>query len=204
MDAQTTAPTEKARDRWKDVLNQLGELFPGLADKKMTQALNQLWFDKLGNYPYELVMNKLREAAAESNFFPKPGPIARECHRAVDRQSTAPAANGRSDQLLKQQRDESWRTANLLLADLSAEAMEAHKQTAMCQDWRLRWLDAKPATSKLWRAIIYDRVAKGLEPEEFDAEVKPPAEPQRAGQGPLAADFQSSFGVQPAYADVDI
>lgn len=143
--------------------------WPDQFAKKWTGLINQAWKDRLGSYTLESVLLALKTFYGQKSFFPRLGEIA-NMSKPPARISTGVVEPA---EWTREKCQEVWLTIDTILANYSDEDLMQHRQTEIKHDWRRALFAKHGIQSQLWRAIIHDRIMKGLSPTDVEDRVIP-------------------------------
>jgi hypothetical protein len=131
------------------------------------------------------VVRTLRGLKDTRERFPSPAALGLALKHDRERyQHEKPAEIG---ELAKAERErerrenaEHWSMIRTMLAALTEDELQQHKQTLLAHDWRTGWMADRPVTSRGWQALIWQRLSDGYEATE-PPRYEVPSRPTKAG-----------------------
>ena len=175
-----------ANSKWPEVMSLIRGLWPGQANKYMNTMVEQNWKERLGNIPFDRVKLALKMWAADNPYFPKAGQIYKDCTKEKQTNERIASRKDVTEELAEY--NNHWSLVYATVSKISEEDKEEHKRTVMLQDWRLRWLKDQPTSSRVWIAIIHQRIKKKIPPDRFDPSTEIPEHKPTKHRGNLTFD----------------
>lgn len=149
-------------------IKSLAATYPGKFDK-MTSEQFSVWKRVLTSYPIGDCKQALQDYAGIARFAPQPIDIKNRAVAIRNERSAESVGSVRFKDVGFRVHRQEWEHIATVVANVSDEGREQHKQSAMQADWRLRWMKDKPSTGRGWLTIIAKRISRRLEPDAIDA-----------------------------------